>query len=418
MTPIATSPDGQRGRAAYRVYLAANAATFFALHTVYTMAAVYYVRVVGMSPLQLVLVGTALEVGYFAFEVPTGVVADAYSRKWSVIAGTALLGAGFIVQGVVPVFAVIAAAEMVKGVAHTFISGSWEAWIADEIGEERARRAYLRGAQFSTLGGLGGTLAGAGLATLRLDLPIVTGGCLMLVLAAGLVLLMPEHGFRPAPREERGSWAQMAHIARKGLRVVRGRPVLTGLVAVTFVEGAFSEGLDRLWEAHLLTNVSLPSLGSVDSVFWFGLINAAGMVLSLAGTEVARRRLGGAGQRPTARALLVLTVVLTASVAVFGLARSFALALTARLAASVCRAVMDPLYVGWLNRDLDPSVRATVISMGGQANALGQIAGGPAVGALGSALSLRAALLASAALLTPAVAIYARLQRLVREVSV
>jgi len=128
--------------------------------------------------------------------------------------------------------------------------------------------------------------------------------------------------------------------------------------------------------------------------------------------------LGGAGQRPTARALLVLTVVLTASVAVFGLARSFALALTARLAASVCRAVMDPLYVGWLNRDLDPSVRATVISMGGQANALGQIAGGPAVGALGSALSLRAALLASAALLTPAVAIYARLQRLVREVSV
>lgn len=199
MTPIATSPDGQRGRTAYRVYLAANAATFFALHTVYTMAAVYYVRVVGMSPLQLVLVGTALEVGYFAFEVPTGVVADAYSRKWSVIAGTALLGAGFIVQGVVPVFAVIAAAEMVKGVAHTFISGSWEAWIADEIGEERARRAYLRGAQFSTLGGLGGTLAGAGLATLRLDLPIVTGGCLMLVLAAGLVLLMPEHGFRPAP---------------------------------------------------------------------------------------------------------------------------------------------------------------------------------------------------------------------------
>lgn len=264
---MTTAPDSQRARTAYRVYLASSAATFFALHMVYTMAAVYYVRVVGMSPLQLVLVGTALEAGYFAFEVPTGVVADAYSRKWSVIAGTALLGVGFIAQGLAPLFSAIVVAEFGKGIAHTFISGASEAWIADEIGEEAARRAYLRGAQFSTLGGLAGTLAGAGLATVQLDLPIVTGGGLMLVLAAVLALFMPEHGFRPAPREQRGSWAHMADIARQGWRVVRGRPVLTGLVAVTFVEGAFSEGLDRLWEAHLLANFSLPALGSVDPVF-------------------------------------------------------------------------------------------------------------------------------------------------------
>ena len=123
MTPIATSPDGQRGRTAYRVYLAANAATFFALHTVYTMAAVYYVRVVGMSPLQLVLVGTALEVGYFAFEVPTGVVADAYSRKWS-IAGTAYWARASSSKEWQFVF-VYAAPRWPAGVAHTFISGSW-----------------------------------------------------------------------------------------------------------------------------------------------------------------------------------------------------------------------------------------------------------------------------------------------------
>lgn len=376
---------------------------------VYTMAAVYYVRDVGMTPLQLVLVGTALEVGYLAFEVPTGVVADAYSRKWSVVAGTALLGVGFIVQGVAPIFVAIAAAEFANGIAHTFISGALEAWIADEIGEEAARGAYLRGAQFSTLGGLAGTLAGAGLATVRLDLPIVTGGGLLLILAAASALLMPEHHFRPAQREDRGSWAQTAHIARQGWRVVRGRPVLTGLVAVTFVEGAFSEGLDRLWEAHVLRNFTLPSLGTVDPVFWFGLINAAAMVLTLAAIEAARRRLDAVGQRQIARALLLLTTVLAASVAVFGLARSFALAVTARLTASVCRAVMEPLYMGWLNRNLDSSVRATVISMGGQANALGQIAGGPAVGALGSAVSLRTAIMASAALLTPAIALYARL---------
>jgi len=44
--------------------------------------------------------------------------------------------------------------------------------------------------------------------------------------------------------------------------------------------------------------------------------------------------------------------------------------------------------------------------MSGQANALGQIAGGPAIGALGSARGLRVALLASGALLAPALLLY------------
>ena len=38
----------------------------------WTTAAVYFVRDVGMSPLELVLAGTALEIAYFLFEVPPG----------------------------------------------------------------------------------------------------------------------------------------------------------------------------------------------------------------------------------------------------------------------------------------------------------------------------------------------------------
>ena len=53
------------------------------------MIAIYFVQQVGMSPLQLVLVGTVMEISVFVFEVPTGVVADLYGRKLSlVIAGS------------------------------------------------------------------------------------------------------------------------------------------------------------------------------------------------------------------------------------------------------------------------------------------------------------------------------------------
>jgi MFS transporter, DHA3 family, tetracycline resistance protein len=47
-----------------------------------------------------------------------------------------------------------------------------------------------------------------------------------------------------------------------------------------------------------------------------------------------------------------------------------------------------------------------VISMSGQVDAVGQIAGGPGVGWIGNIFSIRAALLTSAAILTPALALY------------
>lgn len=65
----------------------------------------------------------------------------------------------------------------------------------------------------------------------------------------------------------------------------------------------------------------------------------------------------------------------------------------------------------WLNLNLNPRVRATVLSLSGQANALGQFAGGPAVGAIGTVFSLRAALVVAGLLLSPAVLLYGRALR-------
>jgi hypothetical protein len=49
----------------------------------FTLSLVYYVKDVGLSPLQMVLVGTVLEASCFLFEIPTGIVADLYSRRLS-----------------------------------------------------------------------------------------------------------------------------------------------------------------------------------------------------------------------------------------------------------------------------------------------------------------------------------------------
>ncbi|MBI3764549.1 MAG: hypothetical protein HY260_22135 [Chloroflexi bacterium] len=53
-------------------------------------------------------------------------------------------------------------------------------------------------------------------------------------------------------------------------------------------------------------------------------------------------------------------------------------------------------------------VRATVLSMMSQSDAFGQIAGGPAIGAVETIFSLRAAMAVTGALLSPITLIYAR----------
>ena len=81
------------------------------------------------------------------------------------------------------------------------------------------------------------------------------------------------------------------------------------------------------------------------------------------------------------------------------------------LAVGVLRNLIGPLYDTWINQRLDSRVRATVISMSGQVDAVGQIAGGPGVGYIGNTISIRAALLTSAFLLTPVLALFVRALR-------
>src|SRR3712207_9035248 len=88
-----------RNPEAYRLYLIFSGATAFFFALAYSVATVYRVEAAGLSPLQLVLVGTTLEVTYFLFNVPTGVVADTYSRRLSVIIGVFLWGLGLAVEG-------------------------------------------------------------------------------------------------------------------------------------------------------------------------------------------------------------------------------------------------------------------------------------------------------------------------------
>jgi DHA3 family tetracycline resistance protein-like MFS transporter len=189
------------------------------------------------------------------------------------------------------------------------------------------------------------------------------------------------------------------------------RPALYTILGIGLFYGLYSEAYDRLWVKLILDNFSFPTLGPLKPESWFGVINAIGMLLGVIATEIVRRRLDTNSHRSIARLLLTASAGLTASLLVFALSGNLLLALAANWSIDVLRTIIGPVFEAWVNQKLDSSVRATVLSMSAQVDAIGQIAGGPALGAVGSLVSVRAAIAAAALVLSPVLLLYNRTLR-------
>lgn len=387
---------------AYPVYLAFCTVSWIGQLMAYGLLSVYYLTVAGLSPFQLALVGAVLQVTILLGEVPTGVIADVYSRRLSVVLGTLLMGAGFALEGLVPRLDAILAAQVIRGLGQTFLSGAATAWVTDELGEARAPAALLRGAQFSQAGGLAGNLLAALLAQVSVGLPILAGGLVVLGLGLWLAVVMPEAGFRPAPRAARAAWESLGRTLAEGLRVIRGRPVLLSLLAAGLFIGASGAGVDRFWEAHFLRNYTFPALAGLQPVIWFSLFNLGAMALSAAAIGWVTHRLGRGQTFSVERLLPGLHVLSGAALVVLGAAGGFGLALAAFWGGVLFASAAQPLAEIWLNRHLSSAVRATGLSLHSQVRALGELGGGLLLGVLAAQVSLRAVMAAAGLLLLPA----------------
>ena len=388
-----------------RLYLLIGAWGGFAWSLISVAYALYYITVAHLDPLQLVLVGTALEGSYFVWEIPTGVLADTFSRRLSVIAGTGIIGIAWMGQGIVPVFIAIAGFEILRGLGEAFTHGAIEAWVAGEVGDEAIEALFLRETQLTQFAGFVGLPIGVLLATIDLRVPIVLGGGLGLGLAVLLILVMPE---RHHPRRDAAkTWRATVGTARRGLWAVRSSALLVALLGAEFFWGAASEASDRLSDAHLLIDLHFPPFG-ITPVLAFAALSLAGTIVIIVTAQVTRRAVRRLNERVVSRSLVVLQLVRIAGRAAFALAPTWVLALVPYFFESMIRASFYPLFNAWLIRRTDEDVRATVLSTTSVANALGQVGGGPISGAIGNLYGIPAALVSSAALLFPGALFFAR----------
>ncbi len=255
---------------AFSIYLIMTGAEWLIFSLYITVVYVYLATYVTNDPFQLVFITTVFTATTLIFEIPTGLVADVYSRRLSVIIGFAVMGIGGIIQGIFQVYVVFLFTEVVWGIGFTFISGARDAWIADEIGEKRVADAYMRGSQVGQIAFLIGIPISTALGTIALNIPIILAGILFLLLAVFLILVMPEQGFQRSSQEERESWRTVFRTFKDSVQLVRGRTMLITILFISAVWGLSSSGFDNLWTVFMLENLTFPAWGSLEPVIWFG----------------------------------------------------------------------------------------------------------------------------------------------------
>ena len=388
------------------IYYVITSSRSFIIQMVYTLNAIYYVSQAELNPLQLVLVGTIMELSILLFEMPTGLVADFFGRKKSLVVGTFIIGAAHLLEGSFPEFWAIAVGAALWGIGWTFISGAEQAWIADELENKQLEQVFLKGAQYSSIGRFIGIIASVLFAFLfSVQATILIAGGLLVLLAVIAFMIMPETKFITASREGISGPGQMVLAIKGGVSQIKGNSVLVGIAVITLFWGLAGEGFDRLWGAHFIEGFNL---AEEDSIYWFGAFYAVAFLLNIALLKAVEVYVKGR----YAYVLLWMNGLLSIAMLLFAFIGNFYIAILLYWLIASLRNVNYPLMSVLTNERLQSQGRATALSMFGQLDALGQVVGGPLVGNIALYTSINGGIAASAFLIIPTLYLLWRMRKL------
>jgi MFS family permease len=307
----------------------------------------------GLSLAQASLVDVMFFVAAAFGEVPTGIVADRFGRKKSLIAGAALLSVGILGWTFAPTLPLIMLSYFGMGIGFTFLSGAQDALFYEST--QLAGRAddYTRlvgkvGAVF--LGALAvGSAASGLLASISLILPMLICGLSILIML-GVVLTFKE------PQTEEGSGGQapksFGAILRQSLALMRARPILLYpmlYLALMPIASFITESLFLQPQALLL---GVPLAG-------IGLLVMAVQFTDMVGSNWSGQFKAFFGE---GRLIYIAPAIILASlIALAALQKLPVLVFIAVI--GFFTSVIRPILLNRIQNEVSDDVRATIISM-------------------------------------------------------
>jgi MFS family permease len=307
----------------------------------------------GLSLAQASLVDVMFFVAAAFGEVPTGIVADRFGRKISLIAGSALLSVGILGWTFAPTLPFIMLSYFGMGVGFTFLSGAEDALFYESVqlagrADDYARLVGRAGAVM--LGALAmGSAASGLLASINLVAPMLVCGLSLLVML-GIVLTLKE----PQTKAQSNGTARRSFdsILRQSLTLMRARPTLLYpmiYLALVPIASFITETLFLQPQAQLL-GVSLTGIG---------LLVMAAQLTDMLGSNWSDRLRARFGE---GRLITIAPAIILASLIVLAVFQKLPVLIFIAVI-GFFTSVIRPILLNQIQNEVSDEVRATIISM-------------------------------------------------------
>lgn len=364
------------------------------------VASIYLVVEADLAPFQLVFLGTAQGLTVLACEIPTGVVADTVSRKWSIVVAHALMGLGMAATGLVTAFSVLVVTQMIWGLSWTFSSGADVAWLTDELDDPGLSARVLvlsaRAAQLGAALGIAGFGAFGWLA--GFSVAMVVAGAGMWVLGLAVTLTFEETNFVPAA----GDIARTAlGTLRQGGQLACSDRSLLLVFAVTLIVNGADEGFSRLFPMGLI-EFGLPT--ALEPIVWLTMLGLVSLCAGALALQLLASRISG--EAPARRYYVGAATIAVVGILMFATAADAGFAMVGVVAVhGIAWPVVRTASVVWANDRATNEVRATVQSFLAQAENAGEVSLGLGLGILAQAAGITSAMVGSAILVVCAISL-------------
>jgi MFS family permease len=309
----------------------------------------------GLTLVQISVMHGTILAAQFAAEVPTGIIADRWSRKTTWVAALCLqfLGeAWFFFARAYWEYILIA---VIAGIGYAFASGAVEALIYDTLpGQDRQTGMKKALGNISAAGRIGNLVAflASGVILTQLTPDRFSLAIGLTVFAVGIGLILSLFIFEPAKRSLHHRHTASLAMLKSGFRQLRSSPNLRRIVLLMILSEPFS--------FYLITFIQIYFVRAGVASFLFGPVFAVGSLLAAFSERYAYAVEAHFGMRRTMLAAttlpgifyILMAPIRQPEIAVFSLLCLYATMFAAR-----------PLLRSYVNHHIADDIRATTLSM-------------------------------------------------------
>jgi MFS family permease len=265
-----------------RVYLLFNWIYFFFLSLEFSTY-VLFLKQNNLTFAEIGIVNGVFMLAVFALEIPTGIIADYFGRKISVLFGVFFSGIGTFIYFLSTGLLGFIVAEIIIAFGMSCISGALDAWVKDTLDfngcKEKMTNVFSKGDIASRSAALFGGLVGGLIGNYDLRLP-------WLLTAIGLILstfvlagLIKEEYFKKEPAHGiRGSLRQMKTICVDSVKYGYQNKFIWNLILMNTIFVLGTQAFNMQWSPLFEKKIGLWSMGWIYVVFSLAII--LGIVLA------------------------------------------------------------------------------------------------------------------------------------------